>query len=221
MTDPQIPPCGAPVVAPADPGPVSTHGLTAFALGSNVGDSRAVLAWAARQLEQHFGPLWVAPLYRTEPISAIVQDPFLNTVLVGPLNRAISHLGADGSPLERTVRRVVGVAKELEAIAGRRPGPKDGPRPLDVDLLFWGEHGGRFAARDAAAGSLGRQEWPGAVDIPHPRMTVRRFVLAPLADLLPSLRLTHDGRSLPIGELLAACADQGAARVSWAGPDSL
>lgn len=174
-----------------------------------------MLAWAVDELRARFGPLRVAPLYRTEPISDIIQDPFLNTVLIGRLDRIPTLQSAhDGTlSLEKAARRVVAVAKELEAAAGRRPGPKDGPRPLDVDLLFLGIGQGHFAARDDEPAST--SEWPGAVSIPHPRMGERRFVLAPLADLAPRLRWVHEGVDLSIGQMLDACAHQEVEQVPW------
>ena len=59
--------------------------------------------------------------------------------------------------------------KRLEALRGRRPGPRWGPRPLDCDLLFYG------AARIKTA----------HLEVPHPRALSRRFVLEPLAELRP------------------------------------
>ncbi len=72
---------------------------------------------------------------------------------------------------------VLALAKRLEALAGRRPGPRGADRPLDVDLLFHG------ASRREGA----------ELTLPHPALRGRRFVLAPLADLVPDLPLPPDG----------------------------
>ena len=80
---------------------------------------------------------------------------------------------------------MLGLAKALELAAGRRPGPRYGPRPLDIDLLLWGD-------RTALAPEL---------TLPHPRLRKRRFVLAPLAELAPGLRVPPDGAT--IADLLA------------------
>ena len=136
-----------------------------FALGGNVGRPAENLRWALGELEELFGPLRVAPLYRTAPVSPIEQPDFLNTVAL-----------ADG-PGGWTPHAVLARAKELETRAGRRGGVRFGPRPLDVDLLLCGRH---------------RCEEPDLV-LPHPRLRQRRFVLQPLADLVPDLALPPDG----------------------------
>jgi 2-amino-4-hydroxy-6-hydroxymethyldihydropteridine diphosphokinase len=68
---------------------------------------------------------------------------------------------------------VLAIAKALEMAAGRRQGPRFGPRPLDIDLLVYDD------LRSAAP----------ELTLPHPRMAERRFVLAPLAELAPDLQL--------------------------------
>lgn len=114
------------------------------------------------------------------------QPDFLNAVAVG-----------------RTLlppRELLEVLHRLEAEAGRdRRGEKDGPRPLDLDLLIYG---------DVAI------DLPGLV-VPHPRLGSRRFVLAPLADLRPALVVPGLGRT--VSELLAAAP---AARVERLGADA-
>ena len=80
---------------------------------------------ALAALSRRLGALSVAPLYRSAPVSPIAQPDFLNTVV----------LAASDWPPER----LLAFAKELETAAGRALGPRWGPRPLDVDLLFVGE----------------------------------------------------------------------------------
>lgn len=80
---------------------------------------------------------------------------------------------------------LLAAAKRLELAAGRRPGVRWGPRPLDVDLLLCGG--------ETSAGP--------ALVLPHPRLRERGFVLAPLARLAPGLRLPPDGAR--VGDLLA------------------
>lgn len=137
----------------------------AFALGGNIGRPLESLRWALGELEGIFGPLRIAPLYRTAPVSAVEQPDFLNTVAL-----------ADG-PGSWTPPAILRKVKELEARAGRRAGVRFGPRPLDVDLLFCGAH---------------QCEEP-ELTLPHPRLRERRFVLQPLADLAPELALPPDG----------------------------
>jgi len=164
--------------------------LLGLGLGSNVGDSEAILGQALDRLRGFLGALEVAPLYRTAPVSAVVQPDFLNTV-------ALARLAATGP------RRLLRRAKELERRAGRRGGARFGPRPLDVDLLFYGE--------------LVLPGDPAELILPHPRLRQRRFVLAPLHDLRPDLRLPPDGAT--VRELLADLGPgQRVERIGWSDP---
>ncbi|HJX26310.1 MAG TPA: 2-amino-4-hydroxy-6-hydroxymethyldihydropteridine diphosphokinase, partial [Thermoanaerobaculia bacterium] len=97
----------------------------ALALGGNLGPVESTFREALRQLEAVLGPLRVAPLYRTAAVSPIPQLDYLNTAAVG----------ATALP----PHEVLALAKRLEQAAGRRPGPRFGPRPLDIDLLLWGD----------------------------------------------------------------------------------
>jgi 2-amino-4-hydroxy-6-hydroxymethyldihydropteridine diphosphokinase len=105
-------------------------------------------------------------IWRTEPVSALPQPPYLNAVLVGRTRE--------------TPERLLETALETERALGRRRAagsPRDAPRTLDVDLLFVGDE---------------RRAGP-PLDLPHPRLRARRFVLAPLAELLPDHPLAPDG----------------------------
>lgn len=144
--------------------------LAVVALGGNLGDTEAHFHRALRSLARHGSHLRVAPLYRTPPSSSIPQPDFLNTVAA-----LRSHLDAED---------LLALGKRLELEAGRRPGARFGPRPLDVDLLLFGD----------------RSSHAPELEIPHPALRSRRFVLAPLCDLLPGLLLPPDGT--PVSELL-------------------
>jgi 2-amino-4-hydroxy-6-hydroxymethyldihydropteridine diphosphokinase len=137
----------------------------AIALGSNLGDSRRILAGALLQLEGALGPLVVAPLYLTEPVSPIPQPPYLNTVAIG------------ASAFSATA--LLEVTQRIELAFGRDRGLASAPRTLDLDLLLLGDE-----QRSGAAPLL-----------PHPRMRERRFVLAPLCDVAPEWRIPPDGAS--------------------------
>lgn len=101
------------------------------------------------------------------------QADFLNAVITG---RTLL------SPLD-----LLRLLRRLEAEAGRSPGgATNGPRTLDLDLLLYGDR---------------QIDLPELV-VPHPRLTGRRFVLAPLADLLPDLVVPGTGRT--VASLLAA-----------------
>lgn len=94
---------------------------------------------------------------------------------------------------------LLAVLKALELRAGRRRGPRDGPRELDADLLLYT---GRVANRRE-------------LTLPHPRLRRRRFALAPLVDLAPEWRLPPDRRSAR--SVLAQLGDEGghAERIEW------
>ena len=100
----------------------------------------------------------VSPVYETAPVGGPAgQGRFLNLVV---------ELDTELSP-----RRLLEVARRLEEAAGRVRSERWGPRPLDVDVLLVG---------DLAVDEPDLQ-------VPHPRLWERAFVLAPLADLAPEL----------------------------------
>ncbi len=146
-----------------------------------------MLRWAVRRLRRLFGPLKVAPLYRTAPVSPIDQAYFFNTV-------TLANLSPDLVPDPREILMQI---KALERRTGRLDGPRDRPRTLDVDLLLCGD---LVCATELI--------------LPHPRMRERRFVLAPLNDLAPDLRLPPDGAR--VKDLLAALgSDQDVEKIAW------
>lgn len=97
---------------------------------------------------------------------------------------------------------ILAVAKALERAAGRQPGAqRPAPRPLDIDLLLYGERVSR------------RPE----LTLPHPRLAERRFVLAPLAAIAPDLRVPPAG--LTVADLLARVGqEEEVEEVGWSAP---
>jgi 2-amino-4-hydroxy-6-hydroxymethyldihydropteridine diphosphokinase len=156
-------------------------------LGSNQGDRLAYLRGALRALAALPGTTVqaVSALYESAPWGVTDQPPFLNAV------------AAIATPLAPS--DLLRAVKDIERAAGRRAGPRWGPRPLDIDLLLYDDQ---------------RVNTPNLM-IPHPRLAERRFVLAPLQDLRPDW---HDEAGQPLAALLAAVADQPVAQVatgSW------
>ncbi len=94
---------------------------------------------------------------------------------------------------------VLALAKALERAAGRRPGPRFGPRPLDIDLLLYGN-------RCSNAPEL---------TLPHPRLRERRFVLEPLAEIAPASPCRPTAR--PCGSCWSGCHRKRAS-CGWGGP---
>ncbi len=126
-------------------------------LGSNMGDRRGYLELAVEQLRSVDADLRVSPLYETAPLGGPEgQGNYLNCVV---------RLETGLSP-----RQLLDLAHRLERSAGRVRTVRNGPRTLDVDVLLVGD----LQVSD-----------PDLV-VPHPRMSERGFVLAPLEDLDPS-----------------------------------
>ena len=139
-------------------------------LGANVGDTRANLRHAVRALAALHGVRvrGVSRLYRTKPVGVTDQPDFLNAVVALDVPA--------GPDFDTGALALLATLKVLEAAIGRKVRGRWGPREIDLDLLVFGRHNIKVE------GSDGR--W---LDVPHPQMRQRLFVLAPLADLAPWL----------------------------------
>jgi 2-amino-4-hydroxy-6-hydroxymethyldihydropteridine diphosphokinase len=154
-------------------------------LGSNVGDSAGHLRAAIELLEAEGIEVdAVSSTYLTEPVGEILDQPdFLNAAV---------RIRTELEPEE-----LLDACKRVEAERGRRFDlPRHSPRPLDVDLLLLGD----------------LELSTDRLTLPHREVTTRRFVLMPLLELDPELRLP-DGRSL--AKTLAALS--AGERVDFAG----
>jgi 2-amino-4-hydroxy-6-hydroxymethyldihydropteridine diphosphokinase len=130
-----------------------------LSLGSNLGDREANLRAAIEALEAGgVRLLRTSPIYETEPVDYLDQAWFLNLVVEGETTLFPLQLLSRIARIERTLKRVRTVPK--------------GPRTIDIDILFYGTAVVKSAR----------------LEIPHPRIAERRFVLAPLADLAAELR---------------------------------
>jgi 2-amino-4-hydroxy-6-hydroxymethyldihydropteridine diphosphokinase len=137
-----------------------------LALGTNLGERLDNLRTALSAFAPQIRIQEESRVYETEPWGYADQPAFLNMVV---------RAGTDLSP-----RDLLGRLKELEASLGRIPGFRNGPRLIDLDILFYDNL---------------RLDIPGLV-IPHPRLHERAFVLVPLADVAPDLLLPALGRSV-------------------------
>jgi 2-amino-4-hydroxy-6-hydroxymethyldihydropteridine diphosphokinase len=153
-------------------------------LGANVGDPRRTLADAVAALAAVPGVRLrgVSRLYRTKPVGVTDQPDFLNAV-------AAVEVPAGRDPATGATDLLVQL-KRLEREFGRRRRRRWGPRELDLDLLVFGR--ARLAIERPPEGApLTSAVDPAAaarlLEVPHPSMAERLFVLAPLADLAPGL----------------------------------
>ena len=140
-------------------------------LGSNLGDRAANIKKALQLLESQMELTAVSPLYETEPVGVKKQPLFLNAVCAGQTTLAPQAL----------LEFVKGIEKKM----GRTPTVRFGPRLIDIDILFYDDL---------------VLETP-TLQIPHPRLTRRAFVLVPLAQIAP--HLVHPASGLTIREILA------------------
>ena len=131
--------------------------LVYLGLGSNMGDRQANLEQALKLLGERLRVRAVSSVYQTEPVGYEQQPQFLN---------AVCAVETDIGPMQ-----LLSLVKGIEASMGRRPGFKDGPRPIDIDILLYGKL--VLISPDLI--------------IPHQRMAERAFVLIPLAELDASL----------------------------------
>ena len=156
--------------------------LIYLSLGSNLGDRAANLERAIAALpEAGVQVIRRSSLYETEPVDFLAQPWFLNCVVE-----------AETSLMPRQLLHAL---QAIERKFGRKKRIARGPRVIDLDILFYG------------ASVIRTQE----IEIPHPRMHKRRFVLAPLAELAPGLR--HPVLGATVTELTATAQDNSEVRI--------
>ena len=155
---------------------------TAVALGSNIGDRLENLR-AARNSILHLPnvkpPILPSTTYETKPVDCETgAEKFLNAVV---------EFGYEGDPA-RLLEQLIQIE---EGLGRKRDHPQNVSRTIDIDLLYCGD----------------QQVNDERLQLPHPRLRLREFVLRPLADIRPDLRLS--GQNKTIRELLADVEESG------------
>ena len=147
-------------------------------LGSNLGDKRANIGRAVELLGEISRVHQVSSLFKTEPVGNPDQDWFLNCAVEIETFLDPRQLLAAALAIERKLKRVRKI--------------KDGPRTIDIDILF---HGRRVVDESGLA-------------IPHPKLHQRLFVLAPLREICPGF--SHPVLKQTVQELAVGSQDQAA-----------
>ncbi len=152
-----------------------------LSLGSNIGNRAKNLHAAIAALAgAGVRVTKVSSFYETEPVDLREQPWFLNCVVEGET--------------EVRATQLLKKLREIESRMGSRKLVAKGPRVIDLDILLYGQE---------------MMDTP-ELQVPHPRMHLRRFVLVPLAELAPELR--HPAWSGTAGDLLAQTPDQSEVR---------
>jgi len=149
-------------------------------LGGNLGDPVAAFAAALARLRAHDAVelRGVSSVWRTAPWGKLDQPEFRNMAVLIETSLPAENLLA--------------LCLEIERESGRERRERWGPRTLDIDILTYGDE------------TIDR---PG-LQVPHPRIAERAFVLAPLAEIAPAITIGHQ----KVAALLAAIASQDISR---------
>jgi 2-amino-4-hydroxy-6-hydroxymethyldihydropteridine diphosphokinase len=154
-------------------------------LGSNLEDRRQHLDMAIDFLKERLKIEKLSPIYDTAPINLPGQPRFLNMVI---------QISTRLNP-----NTLLFVVKGIEAKLGRVP--LDTPRPIDIDILFYGDQ---------------VINTPPQLVVPHPRLVERAFVLVPLADIAPDL--VHPGNKKTVKQMMGAVQGKEDVKL-WADPN--
>jgi 2-amino-4-hydroxy-6-hydroxymethyldihydropteridine diphosphokinase len=153
-----------------------------FILGGNLGDRLRLIEGSVDLLVSHFGPIILkSSIFETAAWGGKSNGNYLNQVLV---------FNTSFFPEE-----ILDVMLEIELKMGRTRGEKWGDRTMDIDILYFGNE--KFQSE--------------RLTIPHPFLQERRFVLEPLAEILPDF--IHPLLNKTNQELLENCLDKSSVKI--------
>jgi len=135
-------------------------------LGTNIGDRKQNLVTALELISEHAVIELLSSIYETEPVGYKEQPLFLN---------AACHISTALSP-----EQLLKLAKEIESSLGRKKSFPNAPRPIDIDILLYDN----IVIKQAQ------------LTIPHPQLTMRAFVLIPLAEIAPEVLHPENNRTI-------------------------
>lgn len=156
--------------------------ITYISLGGNLGNTIEIFQNSIEILEKKVGKIThLSSLYQTAAWGPIPQNDFINQVI--ELETKFS------------AQELMGILLEIELQMGRVRTERWGPRTLDLDILFFGDH------------IISTEN----LEIPHPRISERKFVLVPMVEINPSF--VHPKIQKTVEQLLLECEDECECRI--------